>query len=127
MFSWMDRPNLGLLVDAEGLMLRLYGAKTDGDAGVSCDFGRLAVDVFISQRMFQRDSPEESPVLDERHEWPELHAASLQLPRRLLSVGAQSSRILSECHEDWRDWSWSGSGPAFAPRHTLVRVSRKEV
>ena len=24
MFSWMDRPNLGLLV---------YGAKTDGDAG----------------------------------------------------------------------------------------------
>ena len=120
MFSWMDRPNLGLLV---------YGAKTDGDAGgfyVILFFGRLAVDVFISQRMFQRDSPEESPVLNERHEWPELHAASLQLPRRLLSVGAQSSRILSECHEDWRDRSWSGSGPALAPRPTLVRVSRKE-
>lgn len=34
MFSWMDRPNLGLLV---------YGAKTDGDAGVSMWFYFLGV------------------------------------------------------------------------------------
>lgn len=76
--------------------------------------------------MLQRESPEESLVLDERHEWPELHAASLQLPRRLLGVGAQSSWILSDGQKDWRNRSGSGGGPAVALRLTLVRVSWQE-
>lgn len=85
----------------------------------------LTDELFSSQPMLQRESPEESLVLNERHEWPEFQAASLQVPRRLLSV-AQSRQTPSDSHRDWRDWNWSGNGPGYVLHPILVCASPKE-